>query len=190
MYEATVPNTDKWSDSMKMIMLENDLVPLPHIKSVKDMAEKLKTHSGDIFFYDYYKQLLKLSAQNHDQSNRANLYRVARETCERDLNSISDLTEMSNSLQETCDINSPNPVLMANIMNRRGSNNKFNGNGNKHAFFDKDNVILKEYYVALTPETKEFWNSIPNKEKASILRSSRNKPKPKPQLPMLSLPSL
>ena len=53
-------------------------------------------------------------------------------------------------------------------MNRRGNNNKFNENGNKNASFDKDHVIPKEEYAAKIPEIKEFYNFLPNKEKASI----------------------
>ena len=106
------------------------------------MDEKLKTHSGDTLPYDYYQQLLKLAAQNHDQSNRYNLSRCTRNLHDHDL--ISGLTETSNSSEESFDIDSPDPVLMANTMSRRGNNNNFNANGSKHSSFDKDHVIPKE----------------------------------------------
>ena len=72
---------------------------------------------------------------------------------------------------------------MPNTIKRRGNNNKFNVNGNKHSFFDKNHMIPKEDYAALSPETKDFWNYNPNKDKASILRSTRDKPKLNPTFP-------
>ena len=44
-------------------------------------------------------------------------------------------------------------------------------------------MIPTEDCAALSPETREFWNSITNKEKSSILRSTRDNPKPKPTFP-------
>ena len=47
-------------------------------------------------------------------------------------------------------------------------------------------MIPKEYCVSLTPETKKtkkFWNFTPNKEKFSIFRSARYKPKLNPTFP-------
>ena len=65
-------------------------------------------------------------------------------------------------------------------MSRKCDNNKLNRKGNKRASFDKDHVITKEDYTGLTPITKEFWTYAPNKEKAFILSSVRDKPKPQP----------
>ena len=59
---------------MKTIMLENDAAPRPHLKRVKEMDKKLKTHSGETFPYENYQELLKSAASNLDQTNRANLY--------------------------------------------------------------------------------------------------------------------
>ena len=70
------------------------------------------------------------------------------------------------------------------MMSRRGNNNKFDRNGNKHAFFfDKDHMTPKEDYASLTPEIKYFWNSIPDKEKSSILRNTRKNLTPNPHFP-------
>ena len=48
--------------------------------------------------------------------------------------------------------------------------------------FDKDHMIPKECCAFITPETKDFWNSIPYREKSSILRSVRDNPKHHPVL--------
>ena len=61
------PGTEKWSGSMKMTMLENTVAPCPHLKNTKDMADQLKTRSGDNVSYEYYRQLLKSATQIHDQ---------------------------------------------------------------------------------------------------------------------------
>ena len=87
---------------------------------------------------------------------------------QHDLNLISDLTETSNWSEETHNIDSPILIFMANIMSRTGSINKFNKNNNKNLFFENDHIMPKEDYTTLSPEIKDFWNSIPNKEKASI----------------------
>ena len=116
-------------------MLKNAIAPRPHLKSFKGMDEQLKTHSGHTFSYEYYQKLLKSAAQNHDKSNRVDPPLAALKVYEHNINLISDLTKTHNSSEETCDIDSPTPVLMANMMCRRGNNNKFNGNGNKHALF-------------------------------------------------------
>ena len=47
--EATIPRTDKWSDSMEKIMLEHDAAPLPQLKNVKCMDEQLKLIVGALF---------------------------------------------------------------------------------------------------------------------------------------------
>ena len=65
-------------------------------------------------------------------------------------------------------------------MNRRGKYNKCNNNVNENVSFDKDHIILKEACAALTPELKEFWNSMHNKYKASTLEIEREIPKHKP----------
>ena len=65
-HEASVPGTGKWSDNMKMIILENSTTPLLYLKNVRHIAEQLKTHIGDAFSYDYHCVLLKLASQNHD----------------------------------------------------------------------------------------------------------------------------
>ena len=52
--EDTFPRTEKWLDSMKIIMLENFVALCPHLKNVKDMSEQTKTHIRDTFPYDYY----------------------------------------------------------------------------------------------------------------------------------------
>ena len=95
---------------------------------------------------------------------------------DRDL--IPCLSETSNLSEETC-VYSNSTVLIAIVMNRRGNNNKFNENGNKNVSFDKDHVIPKEDYAAKIPEIKEFYNFLPNKEKASILRIAMDKHKTK-----------
>ena len=57
-YEDEVPCTDKWPDSMKAIMLENSVTLGSHLKQVKEMAEKLKTHSeGALSYYKCQQQL-------------------------------------------------------------------------------------------------------------------------------------
>ena len=77
--------------------------------------------------------------------------------CEHDLKFISDLTETSNSSEETCDIDSPILVLVASITSGRGNTNELDRNSNKYAFYDKDRAIPKEDHTTLTLETKDFW---------------------------------
>ena len=62
MHESKVPSSNKWTDSMKYFMLENVGAQHLHLKSVKDMAEKLKTNSGDTLSYNKYQQMLKSHA--------------------------------------------------------------------------------------------------------------------------------
>ena len=93
--------------------------------------------------YDYHCQLLKSAFQNHDQSHRANAPRDVRKVHKHDLNLISDITKMSNSSEETYDVDSSTPILMENMVNRSGNNDKLNGHGNNHAFFDKCHMIPK-----------------------------------------------
>ena len=83
-----------------------------------------------------------------------------------DLNLILDLTGTINPLDEICDADSSAPVLIVNMMSRSGNNNKLNGNVHENTSFDKDHVIPKEDCTSLTPETKEFYNSIPNRDKS------------------------
>ena len=51
--ESAIHDTDKGLDSMKTTMLESTSAPLPHLKYVKDMTEKLNTRSRDILHYNY-----------------------------------------------------------------------------------------------------------------------------------------
>ena len=41
-------------------------------------------------------------------------------------------------------------------------------------------MISKEDYADLSPVSRDFWNSVPSKDRASIPRSARSKPKPMP----------
>ena len=72
------------------------------------------------------------------------------------------------------------PIILANVMSRIGNSNRLNNNSNKNEISDKDHIIPKEEFISLTPESQEFWNSAPTKEKASILGRARDKPKLKP----------
>ena len=69
--------------------------------------------------------------------------------------------------------------MLTSMMNRRGSRNIFKNDINKNVTSDIDHILPKEVYTVITPEWKEFWNSMPAKEKALILASARDKPKPK-----------
>ena len=127
-------------------MLEKSLTPRTHLKSVKDTAAQLKTHNDATLNYNYHQQLQKSAAQNYNQSNQVNPPRAARKVNQNNLNLISNRTEtssLSNSSEETCDIDYPNTILLDKMINRIVNNNKFNRNGNKHTFFDKDNMIPK-----------------------------------------------
>ena len=55
----------------------------------------------------------------------------------------------------------------------------FNNHSTKNVTPDEDHMIPKEAHVALYLESKEFWNYILTKEKASILGRTREKPKHK-----------
>ena len=147
-------------------MIESTVALRLHPKKIKDMDEQLKTRSGDTLSYKRYQQLLKSATQHDDQSNRCNLPRASRKVFKYDLSLVSDLTETINSLEEICDADSSSPALMVSMMSKRGNNNKMNGNGNKNTSFDKDYVIPKEYCASLTPETKDFQTSMPNREKS------------------------
>ena len=109
---------------MKIIMLENAVTPHSHLKSSKEMDEQLKIHRRDPLLYDNYQHLLKLAVQNHDQTNKSNQPRVTFKVCNHDL--MSKLTETSNSSEEICDIDLPDPVIITNMMSRRGSSDRFN----------------------------------------------------------------
>ena len=73
------------------------------------MAEKLKIHSGHTLSYDNFQQLLKSASQNHGKKIGANRDRSEREVYNHDV--ASELTETSNSSEETCNIYSPAPFL-------------------------------------------------------------------------------
>ena len=129
------------------------------------MAEQLKSHSGDTLYYDNYQELLKPAPQHHDQKTRANLLRATHKACTHDVE--SELTEVSNLLEETCYIDFLSPDNLARIMRRRGNSRKCNGNSNKNVPFDKHHMIPKKSCAPQNPESKEFWNSMCAKEKAS-----------------------
>ena len=152
----------------------------PTSENLKGIAKELNTHSGDTLSYGYCQQLLKPADQNHDQLTQANPYRSSRKVHEHELDLISDLNEASNSSKEICDIDSTIPVLIANTISKRGDGNKLNDKGDEYSYFDEYRMIPKENFTALTPETKQFWDSIPIREKSYIFSSVRCKPKSQP----------
>ena len=113
--------------------------------------------SGDAMPHDNYQRLLKLALSIQDQNNRVSMPRAACKTYNQD--AMPELTETSNLLEETCDIDSPALVILGIMMSSRGNSRKLRGNGNKILSFDKDCMIPKEYHAALTPDSKDFWNS-------------------------------
>ena len=69
---------------------------------------------------------------------------------------------------------------MTNTIIKRGDGNKFNDKGDEYLYFDKYRMIPKENFTALTPETRQFQDSISIREKAYIFSSVRCKPKSHP----------
>ena len=114
---------------MKHIMLE-------HLKAVKEIANQPKPHSRGTFSYDNYQQLLKLAAKNNDQTNGANSPRATRKLLNQDL--ALELTEAFSSSEEICNVDLPAPVLIANMMSRRGDINRYNNNSSGNVSFDEN----------------------------------------------------
>ena len=73
-----MPTTDKWSDAVKYVILENSVTSRLHLKQVEDNTNKIKTHSKSTLSYDDYRHLLKYAAQNYDQNTRSNPHRAVR----------------------------------------------------------------------------------------------------------------
>ena len=66
---------------------------------------------------------------------------------------MSELNEPSNALEKTCDIDSPDLVILDRMMSSGGNSNRFDNSVNKNVTFNKDCTIPKEDFVALNPES-------------------------------------
>ena len=103
--------------------------------------------------YGDCQRLLKSEAQNDDLKSRATRPRQAHKFYLHD--TVSDLTKISTSSDETYDIDSPTDVIMSYMTNLYRLNKIDNTNSN--FFFNKsaDNLMPSAFH---NPKEKYFWN--------------------------------
>ena len=77
-YELLVNTEDKLSDAIKLTMLQNAVLPVDHLKQVKDTAQQLKVSLGQDLKYDGHEKMLKETDVTHDYKVRMQPSREAR----------------------------------------------------------------------------------------------------------------
>ena len=69
LYEDIAPIEDHFTDSVKKTMLENTVIGVPILKSIKAQADHNKAHGRGLLSYDNYLILLLSVAAVHDAEN-------------------------------------------------------------------------------------------------------------------------
>ena len=85
-------------------------------------------------------------------------------------------------MEEAYDIESISEDSMVDVMSRKSNSRNHNDDSTKSLILNKGNIISSETCVELTPEEKDFWNSLPNGKKALVIGSAKFEPKHKPSL--------
>ena len=65
-HELLVKSEEKFSDAIKLTMLQNSVSPVDHLKQVKETAQQLKFSLFQDLIFDGYEKLLKETAFTHD----------------------------------------------------------------------------------------------------------------------------
>jgi hypothetical protein len=149
--------------------LENAVAPVKSLRSVKDQADQMSTHTGKDLDYDQYAGLLLSAATNYDMQFASTSSKSTRKVYNTELESSDFAMDSPSEVTEDTDydIDASATTLLANMTNR--------GNANS------DSYLPSEDYSSLSAEERDLWRKIPPSMKSIILkgRNSGNRPSDK-----------
>ena len=154
LYEKMVPKTDHFPDSVKRIMLENAVAPIEMLRAVKNQADQFKISNGKDLTYVEYSKLVLSAASTYDASSSSRNMTTKRRTVYN--HDIYDGQDADIVDDDYCyNIDSDIQLIEANL------NKQVNKNAPRLSFNQWQN---------LSSEARKIWSTIPDKDKAVIIR--------------------